>query len=290
MGGNANTGSYNSAVSSTTVDSGGNLGTNGNLDIQGSVSVHGSLSSPRAGVGTCVNGSNVTALTEQGRAATYPPDNLVSLPQPLNFETPALPSPMPPTTPTNTCAQITALTSWPSGFATCNTIGGVPTIDPNGMPIVLGNVTGNIKLLGGEYTINSISGGDVSVGPSSAMAGVTINLAGKTSSGTDMAEPFDQTGNTIVNNDPKLDSSLLQILYAGTGKFDMHGGAKAAFVLYAPNASLEMHGNGDIYGSVLVKTVTQGIGSTNFYYDKKLDATAFTMGNYVMSSFSWKKY
>jgi hypothetical protein len=96
------------------------------------------------------------------------------------------------------------------------------------------------------------------------------------------------TAQTVSN--PSMVASNLQILYAGTGKFDMHGGATTAMTLYAPNATAETHGSGSIYGSILVSSLAMGTGTTNFYYDRSLDRTAFTLGNYVMTSFSWKKY
>jgi hypothetical protein len=60
-------------------------------------------------------------------------------------------------------------------------------------------------------------------------------------------------------------------------------------MLYAPNASVTTHGNSIIYGSVLANTVTSA-GTPQFVYDRHLNNTFFTLGNFVMSSFSWKKY
>jgi hypothetical protein len=164
------------------------------------------------------------------------------------------------------------------------------TIDPMGSPtpVRMGNISGDFVLKGGNYSINSVGSGNIAVANSLVgTTNVTINLAGKTSSGTELTNPFDLNGNAVVN--PSMDPSRLQILYAGTGTIDMHGGTNASYLLYAPNAALSTHGNSDIYGSLLVKTL-QTAGNTRFFYDKKLDRTAFTMGNFMMSSFSWKKY
>jgi hypothetical protein len=293
LDGTVETKSYDSAIASgagsaSSPDSyGGKVGTNGNMTIGGHVGVHGSLSSPRRGVGTCVDGSGVTALTESG-SAVVDNNDIIELPQPLNFDTPALPSPMPPTTTMNTAGAICGAVSSPS---TCDTTSnpGAVTIDPKGMPIVLGNVSGvDLVLKGGEYTINSFGTGNVTLATSSmGVTDVVINIAGKTSAGGDLTEVWDMTAQDIVNN--SMVASQLQLIYAGTGKFDLHGGAKEAFVLYAPNATVETHGNGNIYGSVLAKTV-KSRGTPEFIYDRKLDNTAYSMGNYVMSSFSWKKY
>jgi hypothetical protein len=283
MNGNAGTGSYDSSLGTTTSSNGGNMGTNGNMTIIGSVDVHGSLSSPRPGVGSCVDGSGVTALTQSGAASVD--SGVVQLPQPLNFETPALPSPMPPVTATSTCLQFVIAIP-----GTCTISGGVTTIDPMGslVPVRMGNIAGDFVLKGGNYAINSIGSGNLAVGTSLAgQSSVSINLAGKTSTGTDLANPFNLNGNAVVN--ASMDPSKLQIIYAGTGTIDMHGGSNASYIMYAPNAALSTHGNSDIYGSILCKTL-QTAGNTRFFYDKKLDRTAVTMGNYVMSAFSWKKY
>ena len=292
LGGNVETKSYDSSIAGSAAApdlSGGNVGTNGNMTISGNVGVHGSLSSPRSGVGACVNGSGVTALTTSG-AATVDNNNVIQLPQPLNFETPALPSPMPPTTTMSTGAQICAgvvASIATAPLATCTATSPV-TIDPMGGTVVLGNLSGDVVLKGGNYIINSVASGNVTVATSAAGAtGLVINLGGKTSTGTELTEVWNQTGQDIVN--PSMDASRFQIIYAGTAKFDMHGGANAAFVLYAPNATVETHGNGNIYGSILTRSVTSA-GTPEFIYDRRLDRTAYTMGNFVMTSFSWKKY
>jgi Tfp pilus assembly protein PilX len=279
LSGNVSTGSTNDGT--TVLTSGGNVGTNGNLDIQGSVNVHGSLSSPRSGIGTCVNGANMTALTENG-SATVDNNALVQLPQALTFPTPSPPSPMPPTASQSTCAQFALLPPF------CTTVGGVPTIDPMGTTISLGNIAADVVLKGGKYNINSIGNVNVTTGTSALGSdSVVINLAGKNSDGTQMASPFNLTSQTLVNS--SMDASKLQILYAGTGSFDMHGGATAAVLLYAPNATVTMHGNADVYGSLLVAGLTSA-GTPRFIYDSRLQKKIVTLGNYMMTSFSWKKY
>ena len=50
-----------------------------------------------------------------------------------------------------------------------------------------------------------------------------------------------------------------------------------------------MHGTADIYGSILSKTFIDTGGAT-VHYDTSLSTKFFTLGNYVMTSFSWKKY
>ena len=281
LNGNVSTDSYDSSVGPATTPSGGNIGTNGNLDIVGHVGVQGSLSSPRTGVGACVNGSGVTALTETGAATVT--GSVIQLPQALIYQAPALPSPMPPTTTQSTAAGVCGQVSLPS---LCSTLAGVTTIDPVGSTVRLGNVTfgSPLVLKSGNYAINSISGTAITM---SGATPVVINLTGKTSTGTDMANPISLGSQTMVNS--SLDPSKLQILYAGTGTLDMTGGSTMAAMVYAPNATFSAHGNADFYGSILAASFNNA-GIPTFHYDRHLQNTFFTMGNYVMTSFSWKKY
>jgi Tfp pilus assembly protein PilX len=266
----------------TVVNSGGNVGTNGNMTIGGHVDVHGSLSSPRTGIGTCTTGATVTALTTGG-SATVDNNAVVQLPQALTFPTPSLPSPMPPTAAQSSCAQFAVVLP-----ATCTTISGTATIDPMGTTVSLGSISADVVLKGGSYNINSIGNVNVTTGTSAlGSSSVVINMAGKNTDGSQMANPFSLTSQTLVN--PTMDASKLQILYAGTGSIDMHGGANAAMLLYAPNATVTTHGNADIYGSLLVAGVTSA-GTPRFIYDTRLQKQIVTLGNFMMTSFSWKKY
>jgi hypothetical protein len=283
MDGNVDTGSYDSQnVGAGTSNSTGNLGTNGNLSYGGSVNVYGSLSSPRVGVGACTNG-NVTASSPSG-SVSPPSGGSIQLPQPITFPPPPAPSPMPPTG-NMSGATICSAISLP---ALCTNSGGVVTIDPMGQTIRLGNISGNVVLKGGNYVINSIGAGDLTVGTSlSGAAGVTINIGGKTAGNTDLNTVIDLGGNNVAN--ASMNPANLQILYAGPSIINMRGGSEAAFMLYAPNANVHTYGNADIYGSVLTNTLRTH-GNTRFFYDRRMSQTFKTLGNWVMSSFSWRKY
>jgi Tfp pilus assembly protein PilX len=288
MQGNAGTGSY-ASPSPTTTDSGGNLGTNGNLSIAGSVNVFGSLSSPRTGVGGCTNG-NVTALSVGGSVAP-PSAGTIQLPQPIVWPAPPAPATNALVSFTNMsgAAICTAVVTFTPGAGCSTTVAGyagIPVINPNGRTVVLGNVSGNLRLLPGNYTINSMGSGDLSI-DSAASGNVVINLSGKTSAGGDLATVMDMGGNAIAN--PSMVASKLQLMYGGTGILNMRGGAEAAMMVYAPNARVVTHGNYDFYGSILTNTLYTG-GNTRFFYDRTLQNSMFTFGNYVMSSFSWRKY
>jgi Tfp pilus assembly protein PilX len=300
LNGNVTTNSYDSSVVGlASQNTGGNVGTNGNLTIGGSVLVQGSLSSPRTGVGACVDGSGVDALTESGSAKVCPspspcPPNpvetgLVRLPQALNFEAPTIP--VSPTTSLTTAALLCAAVLAQAPLASCVTAGSTTTIDPKGATITLGNLPDvNLSLKGGTYNLNTIGAGDLTVGPSATGAQqVVINLQGKDGTGAYLANPVRMGGNSVVN--ASMDPARLQIMYAGTGTIEMKGNAQAAAMIYAPNAIFGAKGSGstDFYGSILARGFSN-TGNPTFHYDRHLQNTFFTLGNYVLTSFSWKKY
>jgi len=283
--GNVQTASYDSTAGTATTDSGGNVGTNGNMSIGGHVDVHGSLSSPRTGIGTCEEGATMTALTQSG-SATVDGNNLVQLPQALNFEPPDAPVPTPPIGATNTCVSILANNVGTFPPATCSGTTTI-TIDPMGRTVKLGDISGNFVLKGGVYNVNSVGSGNLSVlSSANGTNNVVINLAGKTATGN-LATVFDLNGNAVVN--ASMDPARLQITYGGTGAIEMTGGSQGAFMVYAPNASVTTHGTSDIWGSVLARQITSA-GTPRFIYDRNLQSKFFTLGNWVMSSFSWKKF
>jgi hypothetical protein len=105
--------------------------------------------------------------------------------------------------------------------------------------------------------------------------------------GTGVTTPVDFSGGSFGNM--SYDPSRFQMLYGGTGQIELIGGNGAAMSLYAPNARVRLNGNADIFGSVLSKTYdNQGNGSV--HYDAALSSKFFTLGNRVISTFSWKKY
>jgi len=301
MNGNLSTDSYDSTdptsmatTPPTTEDSGGAVGTNGNLSIGGQVTVNGNLDTPRTGVGNCSNG-NITALTETGQATVT--GDTIQLPQAKTYPAPDPPSPTPPQTdlPITSSTDCAAFGfSIFTTFATCSEpTAGNFVINANGSPIVLGNVA---MSAGTTLTINSGLGGapvNLNVnsfsmsGNSSVTLGtgtsVVMNVAGTGVTG----DVVDFTGGTFTNS--TFDPSKFQILYAGTGNIKLTGGSAAAATLYAPNASVAMSGNADFYGSILARTFSDA-GGASVHYDRSLASKFFTLGNHVMSSFSWQKY
>jgi len=265
---------------------GGNVGANGNLDASGGTTViNGSISSPRGGVGNCTT-NNVTATTLKGATVT---EGFTQLSQPIDFEAPPEPNPLPPTTDDSFngagCpASVMA--------AVCTATGTGAILDPaaNGGMITLGNMklTGGaeVHLNAGTYVVNSLdfAGGSqivIDTGP------VIFQIAGKDGGGGDLATPVKMVGNTVSND--TYDPTNLQLFYAGSGDLQMAGGAEAAALVYAPNATASFSGGFDFYGAVVVNQLTATGGST-IHYDRNLMNSAFTKSNHQMTSFSWKNF
>ncbi|PYR49731.1 MAG: hypothetical protein DMF89_12005 [Acidobacteria bacterium] len=276
--GGATTNSYDSTAPLVggvppTVNSGGNVGTNGNLtDVGNTTDINGTLSTPRTGVGACTN-TNVTAET-LGNGATVS-GGLNQLSQAVSYPTPATPNPLPPLT----AQQFHQNGGCPAGVANC-------TVSPNGATITplpgtvetLGDVTFNgnavLHLRAGTYVINSLTQNGnsqivIDSGP------VVIQIAGKDSSGGNLATPLMINGNGISN--PSYSPNNLEIIYAGTGQLQLAGGDTTSALVYAPNATATFSGGADLYGAVL-------------HYDRHLQTSAVTAGNYMMSTFTWKSY
>jgi hypothetical protein len=259
---------------------GGAVGANGNLNVNGGqTQINGTLSTPRTGVGNCKDGS-VTALT--GGSAQVS-EGLIQLPQSLVYPTPSAVSPAPPTTTVNmggsTCADL-GLTA-PTCTGTLNNL----TIDPQGGTVVFGNVNlgsgAVVHLKGGTYNVNSLTVGggaslDIQTGP------IFMNIAGV---GTN--QPLSLAGNTLSN--PSFDPTWFHLLYGGTSPVTLSGGSATALMVYAPQAPITLSGGADFYGSIVGASVVD-TGGTHIHYDRRLKNDFMVAGNFMMSSFTWKKY
>ena len=301
LGGTSHTDSYNSTTMTTTppttVNTDGGVGTNGNLTISGHVSVNGNLDTPRTGVGSC-NAGTPTALTAGGSADVT--GSIVQLPQAKTYPTPTAP-----VGPTNNSESIgasltsctTITTANPGATCTFSSSAKTITVTSSGTtPLQFNNLSlGSQVNMTVQYgvagvpasgtatvNLNSLSLGAQSqftLGPNTA---VTMNVLG-----TGVTTPIDLSGGAFANN--SYDPAKFQILYAGTGQIELIGGNGAAVALYAPNASVRLNGNADLYGSVLCNTYTNN-GNGSIHYDTALETKFITLGNFVLSSFSWKKY
>ncbi|MGC1903494.1 MAG: PilX N-terminal domain-containing pilus assembly protein [Candidatus Acidiferrum sp.] len=309
FGGGGTTDSYDSSQyagsgSVSLQNSGGNVGTNGNLAASGSkTTINGSLSTPRAGVGSC-SSSSVTALSTNGNATVT--GGVTELPQPIVYPPPPAPSPAPPQTGMSVQKKADC-----TGVPNCSA-SGTDTIITGGStsnPTLLGNLSVNSGAVlhfappasyspGSNpnspnpvvFNINSVSftgNATVQIDPipgttPAQYAPILLNFAG-----TGVSTPIDFTGGTIAN--PTLNSGLFQIQYAGTGNVVLTGGAGAAGVLYAPNASVKFTGGGDWYGAVISQYVTD-LGGAAIHYDRHLQTEYFMAGPFILSTFNWKSF
>jgi Tfp pilus assembly protein PilX len=286
FGGNSINDSYDSSAITysggvpVTTQSGSRVGSNGNLSVGGHAMVYGTLSTPRTGVGNCNNGA-VNALTETGQADVV--GGLIQLPQALTFPTPAAPNPMPPTTSTNwgsTCAALGL--SAPA----CTGSSGNLTFDASGGTLVFGDVNLNagatVHLKPGSYNLNSIKlngNSNLIIDPGGP---VFMNVAG-----VGQTTPIDLTGGSLSN--PSFDPTNFHVSYGGTGAVKFNGGTQTAALFYVPNADVTVNGGGDVYGAITAATV-KDTGGAHFHYDRRGQNDFFVAGNFMMSSFTWRKY
>ena len=253
---------------------GGDIGSNGNLTSSGSTTViNGSLSTPRTGVGQC--GSTITAWTSNGNSTVT--GGAIELPQEMNYQTPAAPNPLPPTD----AASFTKSSG-------CNDVTGCTIASPGVLlaPGYYGNISlsggATLHLAAGTYDINSIglSGNSTLVIDSGP---VILNVAGQS-----VTTPIDFSGGAVTN--AAMDPSKFQIQYAGTGTVKLTGGAQTSALVYAPNANVLFTGGTDWYGAVIAGTLDDS-GGTAIHYDRHLkQTTLYTVGNYMLDSFTWKKF
>jgi Tfp pilus assembly protein PilX len=281
FGGGGTTDSYDSSTvvngSVTTQADDGNVGTNGNLTTGGSpTTINGSLSTPRTGVGTCTT-NNVTAWTDNQGHVT---GGVIELPQPVVYPPPTIPPPG------TTDLSLTKNWSCPSGanaIPGCSSSGSNITIPPGSYGNI--NISGqaNLHLSVGTYNINSLSEQSAQSGIIIDSGPVILNVTGNNVSGA----VVNLTGNSVQN--PSLVPTNFQIMYAGTGTISLKGNSQASGLLYAPNASFSFAGQGSWYGAVVGAFMTD-MGGAAIHYDRRLKNSNYILGNYMLSSFTWKKY
>jgi len=325
FGGNVTVNSYDSGrLSGTTAPSvangltsaGGDVGTNGNLTINGSVDVGGQLYTPRTGIGACTNGANgaIDGLTEGGSATVE--GGMVKLPAAISYPTPILPtysgladvSLSGGGTSTTTCGAL-GLTPGTSvevaaGTKQCNVTGDTITINGSGLVLPSISLSSSVSLVltarspAAQYNVNSITlTGQATIGiaATSATQGAILGVIGQDATGAAIATPVKLTGGsqTAITGCAacsNYDASMLQLIYAGTGEIDLKGDTNAVMTIYAPNSTVQLTGNGDLYGSILAKRMAQTNGSTNIHYDRRLLHDFWVAGHPLVGTFSWQRY
>jgi hypothetical protein len=149
----------------------------------------------------------------------------------------------------------------------------------------------NAHFSAGTYVVNSIQlNGNATLHIDSGP--VILNIAGCNSiSGSNCATYLgiagDFSGGSISN--ASLNPTNFQILYAGTGEIRMRGGAAASALVYAPNATVDLSGGGSFYGAIIGYSVEVSGGAT-LHYDRNLQNGLYTIGNFALASFTWKKF
>jgi hypothetical protein len=287
FGGGGQSDSYDSSKlvggNAVTSKSDGNVGTNGGLTMNGATktTIYGTLSTPRTGVGNCTDAS-ITALDISGKADVK--DGLVQLPQAVHWNTPAAIAPAPPTT----ALDFKKTGGCPAAAPKCTAVGDVMTITPDaGVPVQMGNVTMNalaeVHLNAGTYEVNTLSiAGNAKVYIDSGP--VIFKVNGLDATGAEIATPIDVNGGGVLNN--SLNPQNLQFVYGGSGEVKLNGGSKSAFLGYAPNATVNLNGNADIYGAIVGKFVND-TGGAKLHFDLQLKSWAYTEGEPTMTSFTW---
>ena len=157
-------------------------------------------------------------------------------------------------------------------------------------PVAIGNISvtaGGTLHLGAAagcpcyYNVNSIK----------LVGNATVKINGGpvifNVTGASETTPIDLAGGTLAN--PSLNPANFQILYAGTGNVKIAGGNQSSAMVYAPNANVLLTGGSNFFGSLLAATVSD-TGGTAIHYDRELQKNFQIAGNYMLSSFSWKKY
>jgi Tfp pilus assembly protein PilX len=298
--GTGGTDSYNSSSMTlagtppvpVTTASGGAVGTNGNLSLAGAVTVSGTLSTPRSGVGACATGS-VTAMTGVQASVT---GGLIQLPQAKVYLDPVIPAsgavPDDDWDFDSSMSESACNTKMASKGWSCTVSGNDITIAPvvSGTPLPLGNVTvgGNQNLIIGGTGVEKLNWNSIHVAGNTTISMTNtlteLNLAGTGLGSSDPVMDFEGNFHTTT-----FDPTKFQIMYAGTNEIKLRGSNALAATIYAPNAFVSMASEYDVYGSILAKTF-ENSGHAMVHYDTSLSSKYFTLGNRVMSSFSWKKY
>jgi hypothetical protein len=111
---------------------------------------------------------------------------------------------------------------------------------------------------------------------------VVLNIAGSCSGGCS-GPVLDLSGQSV--NNQTFNANQFQINYGGTGSINVTGNASSSyFVLNAPNAAVQISGNGDVFGAVLGRTIAD-TGNGGFHYDRSANLAPASSGALQLISF-----
>jgi hypothetical protein len=253
----ANGGNY----ATTNTPTGGDIGANGGISLNGyaqiggAVGVQSILTSPPAAPNPCigpqgdysVNGGNA-GLYQPG---TYPGNVLQTIPA-YTFPTPPDPIPAPPSTPYAGGSSLVP-----------GTYGAIST-------------NGTLTLAPGTYNIYSLTmagQGQIVVNPPGA---VVLNFPSAS------LTPISFHGQGILASSNTANNVLIN--YGGTGTITLGGNASSYMNVDAPNATVSVSGNGDIYGRLIGNTLSW-VGNGKFHFDKNSSLAPQSNGVYGVISF-----
>lgn len=128
-----------------------------------------------------------------------------------------------------------------------------------------GNITSSFEVRGDTTLLLTGSGDVINLTGGSD----TLTVANNATCVVYTAADIKLTGGGVVN--PNTSASSFQIYGTSTTSqnIDVGGGASFNGVIYAPNGVIKIHGNGEVYGSIVGKTITV-VGNTKFHYDEAL--------------------
>ncbi len=231
--GNGHTDSYDSAIGSAITNANGSIGTDATtacaISLSGSTSINGD-----AAVGA--NGFTSTSLCRSGAAAATSSSVLPAIVP--------LPSVVIPTVGTNQGNQ--TFSHGANALAPNQTYG-----------VVSASANATLQLSAGTYVVTSLS--------------LSANAQLVVTSGPIViyfTSSVDLSGGGVANSG-LVASNLLFFGGPAAHTATLTGGSSASFAMYAPDTDISISGNGDIYGAVVGRTVTDG-GTGAIHYDLEL--------------------
>lgn len=270
--GNGTTDSFDSSrgtYATTVSNSGGDVGSNGNVLLTGNSTIGGSIGVLPATPGGTITpgacpGSNYSLSGPNAGMASNPANTLIPLTTPVVFPAPPVPSPLPPTAP----VSYTSNTNLVPG-----TYGSIS---------VSGRAT--LTLAPGVYNINSLALSGQAQIVITPLGQVVLNIAGTCVAPCTTPGPvLDLSGNSV--NNLTFNANQFLINYGGTGSINVTGNASSSyFILDAPGAAVQISGNGDIFGAVVGKTITD-VGNGSFHFDKNAGLAPASNGALQLISF-----
>jgi Tfp pilus assembly protein PilX len=267
MTGNAITDSYSSAnngtYANTQSNTGGDVGANGgvsmtgNATVGGAIGVQSTLPSPPGAPDPCIGPQGDYSASGNAGWVKLPGNGLQTV-LPQTFPTPPDPTPLPTAASADAGNYSKGLSLVPGTYGAISLSGGTLTLAP-----------GNYNI----YSLSTSGKANVIVSPPGA---VVLNFP----SGS--ATPLTMSGQSFASSDNIPND--FQINYGGTGKITLSGQSASYGIVDAPNASIDVSGQGDIFGRIIGKTLNW-TGQGKFHFDRASALGPPNNGPYTLISF-----